>query len=62
MEIAKDMKKDVLITLKGTHSLGGLSAVIAMKTPGRFYRKNKLYYISYVETDATGFEGFRTTL
>ena len=54
MEIAKDMKKDVLITIKGTQRVGGESDVIEMMTTGRFYRKNKLYYISY--------EGCRTTL
>ena len=54
MEIAKDMKKDVLITIKGTQRVGGESDVIEMMTTGRFYRKNKLYYISYEETEATG--------
>ena len=62
MEIAKDMKKDVLITIKGTQRVGGESDVIEMMTTGRFYRKNKLYYISYEETEATGYEGCRTTL
>ncbi len=62
MEIAKDMKKDVLITIKGTQKVGGESDVIEMMTTGRFYRKNKLYYISYEETEATGYEGCRTTL
>ena len=57
MEIAKDMKKDVLITIKGTQKVGGESDVIEMMTTGRFYRKNKLYYISYEETEATGYEG-----
>lgn len=33
-----------------------------MVTTGRFYRKNQMYYISYEETEATGYEGCRTTL
>ena len=36
------------------------SDVIEMMTTGRFYRKNKLYYISYEETEATGYEGCRS--
>ena len=42
--------------------VGVESDVIEMMTTGRFYRKNKLYYISYEETEATGYEGCRTTL
>ena len=49
-----DMKKDVLITVKGTQRVSGETDVTEMMTTGRFYRKNKLYYISYEETEATG--------
>ena len=45
-----DMKKDVLITVKGTQRVSGETDVTEMMTTGRFYRKNKLYYISYEET------------
>ena len=62
METTKDMKKDVLITIKGTQRVGNEKDVIEMMTTGRFYRKNQLYYISYEETEATGYEGCRTTL
>ena len=34
MEIAKDMKKDVLITIKGTQRVGGESDVIEMMMAG----------------------------
>ena len=57
-----DMKKDVLITVKGTQRVSGETDVTEMMTTGRFYRKNKLYYISYEETEATGYSGCRTTL
>ena len=62
MEAQNDMKKDVLITIKGTQKVAGDEDVIEMMTTGRFYRKNKLYYISYEETEATGYAGCRTTL
>ena len=62
MENTKDMKKDVLITIKGTQKIGNEKDVIEMVTTGRFYRKNQMYYISYEETEATGYEGCRTTL
>ena len=52
-----DMKKDVLITVKGTQRVSGETDVTEMMTTGRFYRKNKLYYISYEETEATGYSG-----
>ena len=62
METTKDIKKDVLITIKGTQKVGNEKDVIEMMTTGRFYRKNQLYYISSEETEATGSEGCRTTL
>ena len=49
MENTKDMKKDVLITIKGTQKIGNEKDVIEMVTTGRFYRKNQMYYISYEE-------------
>ncbi len=62
METTKDMKKDVLITIQGTQRVGKDKDSIEMMTTGRFYRKNNLYYISYEETEATGYDGCRTTL
>ena len=62
MEAQNDMKKDVLITVKGTQKVAGDEDTIEMMTTGRFYRKNQLYYISYEETEATGYAGCRTTL
>ena len=62
METTKDMKKDVLITIRGTQQVNEEKDVVEMITTGRYYRKNGLYYISYEETEATGYEGCRTTL
>ena len=62
METTKDMKKDVLITIRGTQQVNEEKDVVEMITTGRYYRKNGLYYISYEETEVTGYEGCRTTL
>jgi uncharacterized beta-barrel protein YwiB (DUF1934 family) len=57
-----DMKKDVLISIKGVYNSQGDQDVIELFTTGQYYKKNGCYYISYEESEATGFEGSRTTL
>jgi len=56
------MKKDVLINIKGVYANEDDRDVIEIFTTGQYYKKNGDYYISYDETEATGFEGSRTTL
>ena len=56
------MKKDVLISIKGIYNSEGDQDVIELFTTGQYYKKNVCYYISYEESEATGFEGSRTTL
>lgn len=56
------MKQDVLITIKGTQQMDQENEVVELLTTGRFYRKNGSYYIIYDESEATGFQGARTTL
>jgi len=56
------MKKDVLINIKGIYANEDDRDVIEIFTTGQYYKKNGDYYISYDETEATGFEGSRTTL
>ncbi|HHY53346.1 MAG TPA: DUF1934 domain-containing protein [Clostridiales bacterium] len=56
------MKKDVLISIKGIYNSEGDQDVIELFTTGQYYKKNGCYYISYEESEATGFEGSRTTL
>lgn len=57
------MKKDVLISIRGTvTSEGSAPDVIELITAGRYYSKDGSYYISYKESEATGFEGVTTTL
>ena len=56
------MKQDVLITIKGTQHYDEDKDAVELLTKGRFYRKNGSYFICYDESEATGFEGTRTTL
>lgn len=56
------MKKDVLISIKGVYAVEDDHDVVELFTTGQYYKKNGEYYISYEETEATGFEGSRTTL
>ena len=58
------MKKDVTINIRGIYNAADEdeSDIVELFTTGEFYRKNGNYYISYEESEATGFEGARTTL
>ena len=56
------MKKDVLINIKGIYRGEGDSDVVELFTTGQYYKRDGHYYISYEESEATGFEGSRTTL
>ena len=57
------MKKDVIISIRGLQEQDGEAGdPITLVTPGRYYRKNDCYYISYEESELTGLAGTRTTL
>ena len=57
------MKKDVIISICGLQEQDGEAGdPITLVTPGRYYRKNDSYYISYEESELTGLAGTRTTL
>ena len=56
------MKKDVLISIKGVYSVDDSKDVIEIFTTGHYYKRNGNYYISYEESEATGYNGSRTTL
>lgn len=56
------MKKNVLINIRGIQYYDDDKEVVELMTIGRFYRKAGSYYISYDESEATGFEGSKTTL
>ena len=57
------MTKDVMISIRGLQEQDGEAGdPITLVTPGRYYRKNDSYYISYEESELTGLAGTRTTL
>lgn len=56
------MKKDVLIKIKGTQTINGEKDCIEIFTVGNFYKKNGTYYISYKESEDSGYNGIITTL
>ena len=56
------MKKDVLINIRSIHSSEDDHDVIELFTTGQYYKRGESYYISYEESEATGFEGSTTTL
>jgi Uncharacterized protein conserved in bacteria len=56
-------QKDVLINIKGVYRYDDdEDDVVELFTEGKYYKKNGDYYISYQESEATGFEGAQTTL
>lgn len=56
------MKKNVLIKIKGVQIVESDQDVTELFTHGMFYKRNDSYYITYDETEATGFDGSKTTL
>ncbi len=59
---ANSMKKDVLITIKGIQMIDGEEDTTELFTTGNYYLKEDTYYITYEESETTGFEGSKTTL
>lgn len=57
------MKKDVIISLKGTQINNSENAsVMELVTLGKYYRKGNTYYVTYKESEVTGMDGTTTTL
>ena len=56
------MKKDVLINIRSIYNTEDDHDVIELFTTGQYYKRGESYYISYEESEATGFEGSTTTL
>ncbi|MDD6237714.1 MAG: DUF1934 domain-containing protein [Clostridiales bacterium] len=55
-------KKDVFISIIGKQTTNDDSETSELYTNGTFYKQNDCYYISYDETEASGFEGSRTVV
>ena len=56
------IKEDYLITIDGVQQGEGDPDMLSFSTFGDFYKKCDDYYITYNESEATGFEGNVTTL
>lgn len=56
------MKKDVFITIKSIQTVDDEHDTTELITKGRLYKRGDGYRISYDESEATGFEGNKTTL
>lgn len=57
-----NLKKDVKLNIVGIQTVNGEKDVVEVFTEGSYYEKNGCYYISYIETEETGFPGAKTTL
>lgn len=55
-------QREALIKIKGVQRVQGDDDVVELLTTGFFSRQKDGYLISYDESEATGFEGARTTL
>lgn len=55
-------QKKVMLTLVGVQSVDGEKDVIELKTRGNLFKKEKGIYVTYQESEATGYEGCQTTL
>jgi uncharacterized beta-barrel protein YwiB (DUF1934 family) len=51
-----------MISIKGIYNVDGSPDTVELLTCGRFYRRNNSYWLSYDESETTGFEGHKTTL
>ena len=56
------MKEDYLIKITGIQESDGEKNSVELMTRGSFVRRGGSYYISYRETEATGYEGCTTTV
>ncbi|MEF9969010.1 MAG: DUF1934 domain-containing protein [Ruthenibacterium sp.] len=56
------MREDYLITIHGTMEQDGQSDSVKLMTRGSFVKRNDNFFISYHETEATGYAGCVTTV
>lgn len=56
------MREDYLITIDGTMEHDGETDSVRLMTHGSFVRRGASYFISYRETEATGYQGCVTTV
>lgn len=56
------MKQKVFLTIKGTQTVEGETDFLELQTMGFMSRRNGKYYLSYEETEATGYPGCNTVV
>jgi uncharacterized beta-barrel protein YwiB (DUF1934 family) len=57
------MDKNVIISVKGTQTSNDqLSNILELVTEGKYYKKDKAYFVTYDESEVTGMSGTTTTL
>lgn len=56
------MKEDYLISVKGTMRQDDETDTVELVTRGNFVRRNGKFFISYADTEATGYKGNITTV
>lgn len=59
------MNKEVIISIVGNEKpvdIADDSSCIELITEGKYYKKGNKHYLSYNETEMTGFDGLTTTL
>ena len=56
------MKKQANINIIGTQIVDGVADNVELNISGTFYSKNGSYYISYDESDESGYKNCKTTL
>lgn len=56
------MKDDYIINIEGEMEQENECDSVSLMTRGRFVKRNGRFFITYMETEATGYEGNRTTV
>ena len=56
------MSKDVMIHIKGVYTVENDQTTAELFTEGKMYKKNNHTYLTYQESEITGYEGCTTTL
>ncbi|MCK9477890.1 MAG: DUF1934 domain-containing protein [Firmicutes bacterium] len=56
------MKKDIIISLKGSQNDGEDKDEIELVTEGLYYSEGTSHFVTYNETEVTGMEGTTTTV
>lgn len=58
----RTIQEDYLITVEGTQEGDGMKDTVSLCTRGEFRQKNDTYYITYRESETTGYAGCTTTV